>query len=520
MSINRVLTGYEMAEIDKISVKRGIKTLDLMEKAGQKVANIAKKELEDLGKKNVLVICGKGNNGGDGFVTSSILYKSGFNVLNYYIDDPLKLKEPSKTSFDKAKLTGLTLKKVEEDLIQFKEDLQNCDFVIDAIFGTGLKRPVKGIYLEIINLINNANKYVLSIDIPSGVNGDSGEVLNTAVKANITVTLQTYKFGLLNYPGASYVGDIKCVDIGIPQDLIEKCCKIYFVDDEWVLKRLPKRKAYAHKGDAGKLFVIAGSPGFTGAAYMCSMSALMGGAGVVTLVIPEGLNAVMETKLTEVMTLPLPQTKDGTLAISALPKILNEVKKFDCLAIGPGISLNEETSDLVISLVKNLKIPLVIDADAITILSKNLEVLRDSKSPIVITPHPGELSRLLHIDKVRLKDRLELNREISKKIKKISVLKGARTLISNPEGETFVNLTGSPAMATAGSGDVLVGLIGSLIVQGVDPYDAAIMGTYLHGLAGDMAVKEVGQRSLIATDIMNKIPDTFLRIEGAFPFTE
>ncbi|GAH66012.1 unnamed protein product, partial [marine sediment metagenome] len=168
----------------------------------------------------------------------------------------------------------------------------------------------------------------------------------------------------------------------------------------------------------------------------------------------EGLNTVMETKLTEVMTLPLPQTKDGTLAISALPKILDEVKKFDCLAIGPGISLNEETSDLVISLVKNLKIPLVIDADALTILSENIEILRDSKAPIIITPHPGELSRLLHITKVNLKDRLELNREISKNIGKISVLKGARTLVSNPEGETFINLTGSPAIATAGSGDV------------------------------------------------------------------
>ncbi len=520
MSINKVLTGYEMVEIDKIAVKRGIKALDLMEKAGQKVTNIAKKELEDFGKKNVLAVCGKGNNGGDGFVASSILHSKGFNVITYYIGEPEELREPSKTSFKKVKLSGLTLKKIEKDLISFKKDLKNCDFVIDAIFGTGLKRPVKGIYLDIINLINNANKYVLSIDIPSGVNGNSGEVLNAAVKANITVTLQTYKFGLLNYPGASYVGDIKCVDIGIPQDLVDKYCKIFFIDDEWVLKRLPKRKAYAHKGDAGKLFVIAGSPSFTGAAYMCSMSALIGGAGVVTIAIPEGLNTVMETKLTEVMTLPLPQTKDGTLAISALPKILDEVKKFDCLAIGPGISLNEETSDLVISLVKNLKIPLVIDADALTILSKNLEVLRNLKVPIVITPHPGELSRLLHINKVELKDRLELNREISKKIGKISVLKGARTLVSNPEGETFINLTGSPAMATAGSGDILVGLIASLIVQGVDHYDAAIMGTYLHGLAGDMAAEEIGQRSLIATDIMNKIPDTFLRIEGAFPFTE
>jgi len=520
MGINSVLTGYEMAEVDGLAVKRGIKALDLMEKAGQKVADVAKKELEDLGKKNVLVICGKGNNGGDGFVTSYILHKSGFHVLNYYIGDPEKSKGPSKINFDRAKLEGITLKKIKKDLTQFKEDLGNCDFIIDAIFGTGLKRPVKGIYLDIINLINDANKYVLSVDIPSGVNGNSGEVLNTAVKANITVTMQAYKFGLLNYPGASYVGDIRCVDVGIPQDLIDKYCKIFFIDDEWVLNRLPKRKVYAHKGDAGKLFVIAGSPGFTGAAYMSSMSALLGGAGVVTLAIPEGLNSVMETKLTEVMTLPLPQTKDGTLAISALPKILDEVKKFDCLAIGPGISLNEETSKLIISLVKNLRIPLVIDADAITILSKNLEVLRDLKVPIVITPHPGELSRLLHINKVKLKDRLKLNREISKKIKKISVLKGARTLISNPEGETFVNLTGGPAMATAGSGDILVGLIGSLIVQGVDPYDAAIMGIYLHGLAGDMAAEEVGQRSLIATDIMNKIPDTFLRIEGPFPFVE
>ncbi|GAG66910.1 unnamed protein product [marine sediment metagenome] len=514
MSINKVLTGYEMVEIDKIAIKRGIKALDLMEKAGQKVANITKKELEDFGKKNVLAICGKGNNGGDGFVASSILHSKGFNVITYYIGEPEELREPSKTSFKKVKLSGLTLKKIEKDLISFKKDLKNCDFVIDAIFGTGLKRPIKGIFLNIINLINESNKYVLAIDIPSGISGDTGEVFNVAIKANTTVTLQTYKFGLLNYPGASYAGDIKCVDIGIPQDLVDKYCKIFFIDDEWVLKRLPKRKAYAHKGDAGKLFVIAGSLGFTGAAYMCSMSALIGGAGVVTIAIPEGLNTVMETKLTEVMTLPLPQTKDGTLAISALPKILDEVKKFDCLAIGPGISLNEETSDLVISLVKNLKIPLVIDADALTILSENIEILRDSKAPIVITPHPGELSRLLNISEVNLKDRLELNKEISKKIKKISVLKGARTLISNPKGETYINLTGSPAMATAGSGDVLVGVIASLIAQGIDLFNAAIIGTYIHGLAGDMASEEIGQRSVIATDIMSKIPDAFLRIEG------
>lgn len=520
MSINKVLTGYETSEIDKFAAKKGIKTLDLMERAGQMVADVTIKKLEDSGKKNILVICGKGNNGGDGFVASSMLHKKGFNVITYYISDSQELREPSRTIFKKVKLAGLILKKIEEDLILFKEDLKNCDFVIDAIFGIGLKRPVKGIFLNIINLINESNKYVLAIDIPSGISGDTGEVFNVAIKANTTVTLQTYKFGLLNYPGASYVGEIKCVDIGLPQDLVDRYCKIYFIDDDWVLKRLPKRKANAHKGDAGKLFVIAGSPGFTGAAYLCSMPALLGGAGVVTLAIPEGLNAIMETKLTEVMTLPLPQTKDGTLAISALPIIMNAIDRFNCVAIGPGVSLNKETSMLVKSLVKDLRIPIVIDADALTILSENLEILRDSKAPIIITPHPGELSRLLHITKVNLKDRLELNREISKNIGKISVLKGARTLISNPEGETFINMTGSPAMATAGSGDVLVGLISSLIVQGVNLFDAAIMGTYLHGLAGDIASEEVGQRSLIATDIMNEIPKTFLRIEGTFPFTE
>jgi NAD(P)H-hydrate epimerase len=396
-----------------------------------------------------------------------------------------------------------------KDYIKIKRDLEKFDILVDGIFGTGLDAEVRGYYREVIDHLNTLQKPLVAIDIPSGLDADTGKPLGTAIRASLTITFGLPKIGHLIPPGLDYVGKVKIIDIGIPKRLIEEeKIPTYLLEKEEIQRWLSiPRHPDTHKGDYGHLLVIAGSVGKTGAAAMACQAALRMGAGLVTLVIPKSLNAIMEMKLTEVMTEPLPETPKQTLSLRAFSTIVRLCENKRAVIIGPGLGTFKETQSLVLKLIRTLDLPIILDADGLTALATQPKTLPTSNRSLILTPHPGEMARLIRSTvKEVLEDRIGLSRNFSQSQHVHLILKGHPTLITTPKGETFINPTGNPGMASGGTGDVLTGMIGGLICQGFDILPSLQIAVYLHGKAGDEGVQTMGEKSLIATDIIEKIP--------------
>ncbi len=360
-----------------------------------------------------------------------------------------------------------------------------------------------------IDHLNTLQKPVVAIDIPSGLNADTGKPLGTAIRATLTITFGLPKVGLLIPPGTDYVGELKVIDISIPKRLVEEeKIQVHLLEEDEIRKNLSiLRRRDSHKGDYGHLVALAGSVGKTGAAAMACEAALRMGAGLVTLGIPKTLNAIMEVKLTEVMTEPLPETAKQTLSLRALNAILRLCENKKAVMIGPGIGTVKETQALILKLIGALNLPIILDADGLTALGSNLKCLSRVKGPLILTPHPGEMGRLTGLtSKQVLEDRIGMTRGFSQTHQVYLVLKGYRTLIGTPQGEIFINPTGNPGMASGGTGDVLTGMIGGLICQGFDVLPSLQIAVYLHGLAGDRVASEKGEKSLVATDLIHQIP--------------
>jgi NAD(P)H-hydrate epimerase len=396
-----------------------------------------------------------------------------------------------------------------KDYIKIKRDLEKFDILVDGIFGTGLDAEVRGYYREVIDHLNTLQRPVVAIDIPSGLDADTGKPLGTAIRASLTITFGLPKIGHLIPPGLDYVGEVKIIDIGIPKRLIEEeKIPTYLLEKEEIQRWLSiPRHPDTHKGDYGHLLVIAGSVGKTGAAAMACQAALRMGAGLVTLVIPKSLNTIMEMKLTEVMTEPLPETPKQTLSLRAFSTIVRLCENKRAVIIGPGLGTFKETQSLVLKLIRTLDLPIILDADGLTALATQPKTLPTSNRSLILTPHPGEMARLIRSTvKEVLEDRIGLSRNFSQSQHVHLILKGHPTLIATPKGETFINPTGNPGMASGGTGDVLTGMIGGLICQGFDILPSLQIAVYLHGKAGDEGVQTMGEKSLIATDIIEKIP--------------
>ncbi len=503
----KITTSEEMRQLDKdAQITYGIPSLILMENAGIQTVRHIEERYGNLKNKNITVVCGKGNNGGDGLVIARHSANKGADASVCLLSDAKEISKDSKANLEIIKRMNVP---VYAGVAGIKNGIKKADIIIDAIFGTGLKKDISGIYAKAIDLINRSKKPVIAVDIPSGINSDNGQIKGCAVRADLTVTFCLPKIGHLIYPGAEYSGSLKIADISIPKDLIDKSSiKTHLITKESVSQILPKRRPDAHKGEFGHLFILAGSPGLTGAAVMAGLSALRIGTGLVTLGVPEGLNHIFETKLTEAMTLPLAQTNEQTISPAAKNKILNFLKKADAIAIGPGLSQNRETTQLVRELIREVRMPMVIDADAINAIAGHADILKKAKAQVIITPHPGELSRLLNsaADEIN-RDRIAIARKTAEQYNVIVVLKGANTVIAEPDGNVYINNTGNPGMASGGTGDVLTGMAAGLICQKVSPVSAAIAGVFLHGLAGDIAEKEKGESGLIAGDVIEKIPE-------------
>lgn len=513
MKTMKIITSEEMQRLDKnAQTKYGISSLVLMENAGMQTIRHIEEKYGSLKKKKMVVVCGKGNNGGDGFVIARHSANRGADVSVFLLADTKGVSGDARTNL-------IILKKmkvpIHTGISNLKGSLNKADLIVDAIFGTGLKSDVKGIHAKTIDLINKSGRPIIAVDIPSGIDADTGQIKGSAVKADTTITFGIPKIGHFIYPGAAHSGLLKIADISLPKTLIEKSpIKARLITSGHVKKILPVRRPDAHKGDFGHVFIIAGSPGLTGAAVMASLSALRIGAGLVTLGMPEGLSNILETRLTEAMTLPLPQTEEGTIAVSARTRILNFLKKADAVAIGPGLSQNRETAQLVREMIREVKIPIVLDADGINALSGHTDILRKAKGQVVITPHPGEMARLINISAAEInRDRLSVAGRFTREYNVVTALKGAGTIIAEPSGGIYINSTGNPGMASGGTGDVLTGMIAGLIAQGCPLPDAAITGVFLHGLAGDLAAKERGETGLIAGDVIEKIPEAIKTVQ-------
>lgn len=513
----RLVGAREMTDIEQKALQiLGINLEELMERAGSAVAEEAETLLKTSAGKKVVVLAGKGNNGGDAAVAARLLKKRGFSVGLFILWPKADFAPEASAALERAEQSGLKVLHLQrENLAVFEKELSAADLVVDGIFGFGFRGKAQNLVAEVIDRLNQSPKPVLSIDVPSGVEADNGSVLAPAVRASTTVTFTLPKVGLIVYPGAEFAGKLKVVDIGIPSSLLsENRAKTESVDQEELACWLPQYRPDVHKKERGRVLVIAGSLGMTGAAALTSLACLRAGAGTVTLGIPQSLNPILEEKLTEVMTFPLPETFSRSIDVEAYGQIADLVDAFDVLVVGPGLSIDESTVSLVRLLVAGIAKPMVLDADGLNAMVGETRLFRERQASLLITPHPGELARLFKVAPSDVQaDRLGFARRASQEWGVEVVLKGARSIVVNPGGEAVVNTTGNPGMASAGTGDVLTGMIGGFLAQGLAPHRAAILGVYLHGLAGDLAAEELTELSLLAGDLINYLPRAIKQLQ-------
>ncbi|MBW2606545.1 MAG: NAD(P)H-hydrate dehydratase [Deltaproteobacteria bacterium] len=506
-----LVTASEMQQMDRQTIESfGIPGRVLMENAGLGATRVLFDQFDDVINKNVGVIAGRGNNGGDGFVIARYLAQKGSDVTVYLLAESARVKGNAAANLKLLAPLNVPVVEIpdEQSFLAHKTGMLHQEIWIDAILGTGLKSDVKGYFKKIIEFINALGKPVFSVDIPSGLNSDTGQVCGACIRAQTTATFAFAKTGHILFPGAEYTGYLEIIDIGIP-DYITKNIrpKQHLLTPERIRTAFRPRIPDAHKGITGHVLVVSGSPGKTGAAAMTAMSAMRAGAGLVTLAIPESLNPVLETQVLEAMTYPLPETENGIIGESSFNKIMDLLSGKKCLAIGPGLGEAAETKKLVHRIIKESPVTIVIDADGLNNIAGSTEILKKAKAPLILTPHPGEMARLMDLTTGTVKkDRITCSRKFAENFNVHIVLKGAKTIIAHPEGNIFINPTGNPGMASGGMGDVLTGIIAGLVAQGFSPESAAHAGVYLHGAAADMLAEKIGPFGYLATEVMNAIP--------------
>jgi len=513
----KVLTAEQMAYVDRITIEGGIPGIDLMRNAGAEVFNFIEKTLDI--RSGIVVFVGKGNNGGDGFRVAELFASNSFDSVVCLIgkksdvrgDAAVCMNDLEKAGQEIIEITGTN--KIDE----LSETITSANLIIDAIFGTGLKGEITGLPASVIDKINYSNSTVVAVDIPSGINSSTGEVSNSVVQADYTVTFGCIKVGHVLMPGRSKCGEIHVVDIGFSDDAVNSVevfgNSLTFPE---AASLVPKRSYDAHKGSTGRVFLIAGSVGMTGAAALSSTAAMRAGAGVVTVGCPASLNDILEIKLTEVMTLPLPEVrKKRCLSSRALGSIREAARSADVVAVGPGLGTYFETIELLKRFLSQYNGRIVLDADGINVFKGDTEALKNVPCEIVLTPHYGELSRLIGISIGEIaRNPIKAAKEASKITGRIVLLKGANTIVSNPQGVIWINGTGNEGMATAGMGDILTGIISGFAAQGLELFNAAILGAYIHGLAGDYAAEEKGILGMMSGDVLKLLPQALNNISA------
>jgi len=538
----RIVTADEMAAFDRIAIdERGIPSLTLMERAGRETARailawwktgaaVKKRTVAASGGRGgglaqrvppgrVLVFCGRGNNGGDGFVVARHLKAAGFGVRVLVAADESALSPDARANYDGCQRARLPITFLPDARAwapgsEAWDAVAGAVFLVDALLGTGSKGAPRGAIAAAIELAAGSGKPVVAVDLPSGVDASTGHVEIPAIKADLTVTFAFRKVGLALEPGREHAGQIQVVDIGIPSDVVESSKPtVVTADAAWAHSRLPRRAPDAHKGSTGRVLLVGGSAGLMGAVAMAGESVLRAGAGYAVAGVPRSCVDVLETRVTEVVKRGYPETDMRSLARAALEGLLEEGMRADAVAIGPGLSRNPETSALVRDLLHQIEAPIVLDADGLNAFEG--QALRRTHGPLIVTPHYGEAARLGGISIPDIaRDPMGWARAFAERSGAIVCLKCVPMITVVPGEPTVLNATGNPGMATAGAGDILTGTIAGLLAQGMDPGEAAAVGCFVHGLAGDIAARRHGRRGMIAGDIRDALPAALVALES------
>lgn len=496
-----------MRQLDAYAINNlGIASTLLMENAAKAVVAAVE---EYAVNRRIAIFCGNGNNGGDGIGAARYLLYRGYEVKTLLVGRRERLSEDAAEMERRLREAGGRLEDFDIRDESLKEYLSSCGAIVDAMLGTGINMELKGSYKAAAELINSLDIPVVAADIPSGISSDTGEVLGSAVMADVTVAFAAKKRGHCCEPGNVYSGRVIVADIGIPTDSpIPEDDKVYSVEAEDVKRVLPAREPISHKGDYGKLLVISGSTGYTGAPYMAAEAAVRSGAGLVFLGVPESIYPIVASKCVETMPFPLPCDAAGRLSESAVPEILSRLEACDVCLVGPGLGRSKGITHVVSRILKAARVPCVLDADGINAVAENIDVLDMAPGPVIITPHEGEFKRLG--GKIS-GDRISSAAAFSARHGCITVLKGHRSITALPDKRAYVNTTGNPGMAKGGSGDVLAGIIAALICQ-MPLGEAVISAVFLHGRAGDICARRFGEYSMTPSDIICALPEAFKEI--------
>jgi hydroxyethylthiazole kinase-like uncharacterized protein yjeF len=512
----RVLNSAQMREADRRTIEEiGIPSLVLMENAGRQTVAAMEAMYADLGDRQVAVLCGRGNNGGDGFVVARTLLQRGVDVSVFLIGRVGDVRGDARVNLEILGHLGLTVVEIADGQaweLHFSE-ISDCTLIVDAIFGTGLNAPLSGLMETVVADVNGSDIPVVSIDVPSGLSADSADIIGSSIEASLTITLAAPKLPLVLPPAETRAGDIVIADIGIPSELIDALDgpRVELLTRATLRELLTPRAADSHKGDFGRVLVVAGSPGKTGAAHLAAVGALRAGAGLVTVATPASCQAIVAALAPEYMTEALEETPDG-LDPASVDRVLEMAR--DVIALGPGLGQAPATREFVKTLVDRATMPLVVDADGLNAFGGDPDKLAGREGrDVIITPHPGEMGRLVGMsaDEVQA-SRLQIARNFAAAHHVYVVLKGHRTLIATPDEKVFINPTGNPGMATGGTGDVLTGMIAASLAQLLDAEAACKLAVYVHGLAGDLAEADEGEMAMTSGDLAGHIGDAILEL--------
>jgi NAD(P)H-hydrate epimerase len=509
-----LLTAAEMRRLDRATIDGGHAAgAALMERAGAGVVLAMHKRYGSPLAMRILVVCGTGNNGGDGFVAARYLAMHGAEVHVVVAGDLARIQGDALAHLQRLRAEGVEVASIasEADLQELVATRDQWDFAVDALLGTGASGAPTGPVADAVQVLRELDETgtrVIAVDLPTGVDADTGAIARRAVRADLTVSFGAPKRGHFLYPARAFVGALEVVDIGLSLDAVGAGgFPVTLATAPEMAALIPARDPRAHKGVVGRIVIVGGSVGLTGAVALAARAASRAGAGYVEAAVPDSLNPILEAKLTEQITRPMAETPSQALAAAALQPILGLLERCDVLAIGPGLSRESESADLARSLIAGSPRPLVIDADALNALIGHDKLLSDAGSPRILTPHLGEMSRLTGVSAADLEARrIDAAREWAQRWHSVVVLKGAPTVVASPAGAVTVNPTGNPGMAALGMGDVLTGVIAALLGQGLSPYDAARLGAYVHGMAGDIVEGEKGQHGLTAGDVVEAVP--------------
>ena len=507
----KLVTAAQMRAMDRAAIEDfGLPGIVLMENAGTAVVAACAELLTQRGGYVVRVFAGKGNNGGDGFVVARHLHNAGCEVAVALLARGEELRGDAATNHAIAAKMGIPIVEItERNRARLRKMAAEADLIVDAVLGTGLSGEVTGLSREAIRAINGSPAPVVAVDIPSGVHADTGAILGVAVRADLTVTFGLPKIGLYQHPGAALAGDVRTADISLPASLTDNPdLRVELATAPLMRSLFPARAPAGHKGDCGRVAIVAGSRGFTGACALAAKGALRAGAGLVTMAMPDAVAPVIQGLVAEAISRPLPSTPEGTLAAAALDELLELNESMDAVVLGPGLTQHVETQTLIREVVARCRAPLVADADAINALARDAAPLLARRGPTVLTPHPGEFARLRHTDIASVQaDRVNAATAAAREYGCVVLLKGAGTVTADADGRVVINPTGNDGLATGGTGDVLAGIIGGLLAGGAAPFEAAALGAYWHGLAADLIAERRSARTLIAGDLLDYLAE-------------